>query len=75
MIVTKCVIQFATHHAHITVNHRGVIHVFKQGSRSCDFDVFDETCQLEASDYVMTPPSCCHYYVTFPGETPPHLTP
>ena len=72
MIVTKCVIRFETHTAHIQVDHRGVIQVFKYGARSCDFDVFADTEQLEASDYILVPPSEVYYYVTFPDEIPPH---
>ncbi len=72
MIVTKCVIRFTTHTAHIQVDHRGVIQVFKYGSRACDFDVFPESDQLDASDYILVPPSEVYYYVTFPDEAPPH---
>ncbi len=72
MIVTRCVIRFTTHTAHIQVDHRGVIQVFKYGSRACDFDVFPESDQLEASDYILVPPSEVYYYVTFPDEAPPH---
>ena len=75
MIMTKCHIQFTTHHAHISVDDRAVIAVFKYTNRSCDFDVFTEQEQLEASDYILVPPEDCHYYVTIPGETPPHLIP
>jgi hypothetical protein len=72
MITTKCVIRFVTHTAHIQVDERGSIQVFKYGSRSCDFDVFAEREQYEASDYILVPPSDTYYYVTFPGEPPPH---
>jgi hypothetical protein len=72
MIVTKCVIRFTTHTAHIQVDHRGVIQVFKYGSRACDFDVFPESDQLDASEYILVPPSEVYYYVTFQDETPPH---
>jgi hypothetical protein len=72
MIVTKCVIRFTTHTAHIQVDDRGVIQVFKYGSRACDFDVFPESDQLDASDYILVPPNEVYYYVTFPDEVPPH---
>ena len=72
MIVTKCVIRFTTHTAHIQVDDRGTIRVFKYGARSCDFDVFPESEQFEASDYILVPPSETYYYVTFPDEIPPH---
>lgn len=75
MIVTKCVIQFTTHHACISVDDRGVIAVFKYNNRSCDFDIFSGDLSLDASDYILTPPEDCHYYVTIPGEIPPHLIP
>ena len=75
MIVTKCVIQFTTHHACISVDDQGVINVFKYTNRSCDFDVFDSEDSFGASDYILMPPNNCHYYVTIPGETPPHLIP
>ena len=74
MITTKCIIKFPTHAAHISIDDRGIIQVFKYGSRSCDFDVFTEREQLEASDYILVPPKDLHYYVTFPGEPPPHLS-
>ena len=72
MITTKCVIQFTTHTAHIQVDSRGYIQVFKYGSRACDFDVFADTEQFEASDYILVPPNEVYYYVTFPDELPPH---
>jgi len=75
MIVTKCVIQFTTHHSCITVDDRGVITVFKYNNRNCDFDVFDSGDSIDASDYILTAPNDCHYYVTIPGEIPPHLIP
>jgi hypothetical protein len=73
MILTKCIIRFTSHTAHVQVDDRGVVQVFKYGSRSCDFDVFAEHEQLEASDYILVPPTEVYYYVTFPGVTPPHL--
>ena len=72
MITTKCLIRFTTHTSHIQVDHSGVIQVFKYGSRTCDFDVFTAAQQLEASDYILVPPSEVYYYVTFPDEIPPH---
>ena len=75
MFMTKCHIQFTTHHAYICVDSESTISVFKYTDRSCDFDVFDHGDSLEASDYILTPPEHCHYYVTIPGETPPHLIP
>jgi len=75
MITTKCIIKFTTHAAHVQVDHRGVIQVFKYGARTCDFDVFQAEEQYEASDYILTAPQECYYYVTFPGEPPPHLVP
>jgi hypothetical protein len=73
MIVTRCVIRFTTHAAHVQVDHRGVVQVFKYGARSCDFDVFEESDQVAASDYILTPPADTHYYVSFPDEIPPNL--
>jgi hypothetical protein len=72
MITTKCLIRFNTHTAHIQVDSRGYIQVFKYGSRTCDFDVFSHDDQYEASDYILVPPNETYYYVTFPGEPPPH---
>jgi hypothetical protein len=72
MITTKCIIKFTTHTAHIQVDSSGTIQVFKYGSRSCDFDVFAESQQLDASDYILVPPSDVYYYVSFAGEDPQH---
>ena len=72
MITTKCIIRFVSHTAHIQVDSNGCIQVFKYGARTCDFDVFDESQQYEASDYILVPPNETYYYVTFPGEPPPH---
>ena len=66
MIKTRAVIRFTTHTAHIQVDDRGTIQIFKYHDRSCDFDIFQD--QLEASDYILTPPSDCHYRVVFSGE-------
>lgn len=66
MIKTRAVIRFTTHTAHIQVDDRGTIQIFKYHDRSCDFDIFLD--QLEASDYILTPPSDCHYRVVFSGE-------
>jgi hypothetical protein len=74
MITTRCLITFTTHTSHISVDQDS-IQVFKYTDRSCDFDIFDSSEQLDASDYILTPPDHVHYYVTFPGEIPPHLVP
>jgi hypothetical protein len=66
MIKTKAVIRFTSHTAHIQVDHRGIIQIFKYHDRSCDFDVFED--QYEASDYILTPPADCYYRVVFSGE-------
>lgn len=73
MITTKCLIRFTTHHALITVDDLGTIHVFKYSERSCDFDVFDEYTQFEAGDYILTPLDDMCYYVSFPDEPNPNL--
>ena len=72
MIVTKCIIRFTTHSAVITCDHTGVIHIFKYNQHACDFDVFDADTQFEAGDYVLTPVSSEHYYISFPDEADPH---
>jgi hypothetical protein len=73
MITTKCVIRFTTHTSHVQVDSRGIIHVFKYTDRACDFDMFSEDNQYEASDYILTSPSEVYYYVAFQDEDPPHL--
>jgi len=72
MYTTKAVIRFTTHTSHISVDESGSISVFKYGTRTCDFDVFEEHEQVNASDYILEPPNSIYYYVSFPGEPPPH---
>jgi hypothetical protein len=73
MITTKCLIRFTTHSAVISVLDTGTIHVFKYGARSCDFNVFDESSQFEAGDYILEPLDDMCYYVSFPDEPNPNL--
>ena len=70
MYTTKAVIRFTTHTAHIRVDERGVINVFKTGTRQCDFGVFTSDEQEDASNFIITPPACIYYYISFPGESP-----
>jgi hypothetical protein len=72
MIVTKCIIRFATHSAVISVDDSGVIHIFKHTERSCDFDVFDAHSQFQAGDYALAPLEDCYYYVSFDDEPGPN---
>jgi len=71
MLTTKAIIRFTTHTSHICVDHRGVINVFKTGSRQCDFDVFASDEQDLASDFIITPPPTQYFYISFPGEPAP----
>ena len=73
MITTKCIIRFTTHSSVISVDDSGTIHIFKYSNHSCDFDVFDESTQFEAGDYILTPLDDCCYYVSFPDEPNPNL--
>jgi hypothetical protein len=75
MNMTHVCVQFGTHCASISVDHKGRILVFKHTDASCDFDLFEDSDTWAASDYVLSPPSALHWYVTIPGETPPHLVP
>ena len=52
MIHTKCIIRFQTHTSLITIDDSGVITVFKQDERGCDFEVFDND-QFTASEYIL----------------------
>jgi hypothetical protein len=72
MITTKCLIRFSTHSAVITCDDSGTIHIFKYSERSCDFDVFDESSQFEAGDYILEPLNDLCYYVSFPDEPSPN---
>jgi hypothetical protein len=54
-IQTQVLLQLPTHCAHVSVDDRGVIHVFKYTDRNCDFSVFPESDSLDASDYIVTP--------------------
>ena len=65
---TKVIVQFPTHVAHITVDSRGYIHVFKYNARSCDFDTFKNDCDYEAADYIQSSLPSIYYSVTFPGD-------
>jgi len=67
MYTTKCLIQFNTHHAHITVNEDR-ISVFKYNNTTCDMYVFNVDQQYEASDYIIQALPSSRYAVTFPGE-------
>jgi hypothetical protein len=73
MITTRCLIEFHSHTSHVQVDSRGIIQVFKYTGASCDFEVFTEDQQTQAGDYIMMPLSNLHYYVSIPGEPPPHL--
>jgi hypothetical protein len=55
MITTKVVIQLPTHTAHVQVDDRGVIQVFKYTQSNCDFAIFDHGSNLDASDYITEP--------------------
>lgn len=66
MIITKAVIKFTSHTAHITVDDHGHVQVFKYSKRSCDFDLFTD--QNDAADYIVIPPEDCYYRVVFSGE-------
>lgn len=70
MFTTKAVIRFNTHTAHICVDTRGIINVFKTGTRQCDFGVYTSNEQDLASEFIITPPPCVYYYISFPGESP-----
>ena len=48
----------------------GRIHVFKYGNQTCDFDVFTEEEQFEASDYILTPLATIYYRVVIHGDSP-----
>ena len=68
MITTRVLIQTASHNAHVQVDASGLIRVFKYNAVSCDFDLFLQDQQYEASDY-MTQPLPNHYYrVTVHGD-------
>jgi hypothetical protein len=54
MIHTKCIIRFQTHVSIITVDDLGIISVFKQDARGCDFEVFHDD-QFNASEYILMP--------------------
>ena len=68
MFITKVLINFTTHHSHVTVDERGFIHVFKYTNSTCDWDMFQDNEQFAASDFILTPPKSIVYRVTFPGE-------
>jgi hypothetical protein len=69
MFTTKCIIRFATHQAHITVDEAGTIQVFKYSQHTSDFDVFKDD-QYEAGEYILTPPQSLGYRVIVPGDHP-----
>ena len=73
MITTKCVIRFTTHSAVVSCDDSGVIHIFKHTDSQCDWNVFDETSQWEAGDYIIAPLQTECYYVSFPDEPNPNL--
>ena len=73
MIVTKCIINLGSHSAHVQVDDRGLIQVFKYNSHSCDFDIFSHDEQLAASDYIITALPTTYYSVTVPGDDIPLL--
>jgi hypothetical protein len=54
-ILTQVLLQMPTHQAHVSVDDRGVIHVFKYTDRNCDFSVFTDLDSYDASDYVVEP--------------------
>ena len=64
---SKTHIRFPTHSVHCEIKDDH-IHVFKYCDHGCDFAVFDELEQTDASDYIVTPLNQIHYRVTFPGE-------
>jgi hypothetical protein len=75
MLVTKCVIRFASHSAVVSVHDHGVITVFKycEDTHACEYESFDIDQQFEASDYIMENLCPYRYYVNIEGETPLHL--
>ena len=70
MFTSRCLIKFPTHQSHVTVDTMGRIHVFKYGNQTCDFDVFTEEEQFEASDYILTPLATIYYRVVIHGDSP-----
>lgn len=74
MIVTKAVIEFNTHTAVVCVDDSATISIFKYNVelQSCDYSIFTESEQFEASDYILTPVQPTQYYVRFGSEIPLH---
>jgi hypothetical protein len=67
MIKTLAQLKFKTHAATVSRNDDGRLHIFKYGSNTCDFEIFD--CQFEASDWLLTPPEPIRYQIIIPGES------
>jgi len=67
-IQTQVLIQLPSHRAHVTVDDRGVIHVFKYSDRNCDWEVFPDTDSFAASDYIVTPLPTSYMRVVVDGD-------
>jgi uncharacterized protein (DUF2384 family) len=61
MINSVAQIRFPYHAVHISIDDDHRIHCFKYGQNTCAFDIFED--QLEASDWIMTPPDTLRYQV------------
>lgn len=66
MIHSLAQLKFPHHAVHISIDDDQVLHVFKYGQNTCDFDIFTD--QMAASDWIMTPPEPIRYQVIIPGD-------
>ena len=67
---TALVLNFSTHHCWVNTQHTGTIHVFKFTDRNCDYRIFDQLENLQASEWITEPLPTDYLRVVIDGE--PH---